>query len=65
MTSARDAARARAAVVLRARIARRDEQGRVLVEPKVADRIRGVLLSAQYRREREQYPEWIDLGGEG
>ena len=31
----------------------------------VAMRIRGRLHSEQYRREREQYPDWIDLGGEG
>lgn len=64
MTLPRDGA-VRAAAVLRARIAQRDERGRVVPEPEVADRIRGVLLSAQYRHEREQYPEWIDLGGEG
>ena len=31
----------------------------------VAMQIRGRLHRELYRREREQYPEWIDLGGEG
>ena len=31
----------------------------------IAMRIRARLHSELYRREREQYPEWIDLGGEG
>ena len=31
----------------------------------VAARIRMRLHSELYRREREQYPEWVDLGGEG
>ena len=31
----------------------------------VAMRIRERLLSEQYRRERELYPEWVDHGGEG
>ena len=31
----------------------------------VATRIRERLHSELYRRERERYPEWIDLGGEG
>jgi hypothetical protein len=30
----------------------------------IATRIRCRLLSELYRREREAYPEWIDLGGE-
>ncbi len=30
----------------------------------IAVRIRQVLHSELYRREREIYPEWVDLGGE-
>ena len=30
----------------------------------IATRIRARLHSELYRREREQYPEWIDHGGE-
>lgn len=33
-------------------------------ERQVAVRIREALRSEIYRRERDQYPEWIDLGGE-
>ena len=31
----------------------------------IAARIRERLHSELYRRERAQYPQWIDLGGEG
>ena len=31
----------------------------------VAMRIRERLHSELYRRERELYPQWVDLGGEG
>ena len=31
----------------------------------IAFRIRELLHSEIYRRERKRYPEWIDLGGEG
>ena len=31
----------------------------------IAAHIRQLLHSELYRREREIYPEWIDLGGEG
>lgn len=30
----------------------------------IALRIRERLHGEQYRRERERYPEWIDVGGE-
>lgn len=35
-----------------------------LSDRQIAMRIRERLLSEQYRRERDRYPEWIDLGGE-
>jgi hypothetical protein len=31
---------------------------------RIAARIGGMLQSELYRREREEYPEWIDIGGE-
>lgn len=38
--------------------------GRRSVARQGVSRIREALRSEIYRRERDQYPEWIDLGGE-
>jgi hypothetical protein len=39
--------------------------GRDASDRQIALRIRERLHSELYRREREHYPEWVDLGGEG
>ena len=31
----------------------------------IAGRLRERLYSELYRRERDKYPEWVDLGGDG
>jgi hypothetical protein len=36
-----------------------------LDDREVATHIRERFLREMYRREREHYPEWIDVGGEG